>query len=179
MTLGKSGDFFATHSSICPSGACLRWAERETTARNPVRAMPQGKQIGLPKDIPSVLAVAGVDQKRVPLPFSSQGPCFWEGVKFFSDYPKDKPLGKPDLTAFPTGYPIWNVTGSHRLRPGWKEVSKSKGASLIVGPAGNSFSGPHCAGVAALVFSANPDNQSLGSERNPEGNGEGPWAQGS
>ena len=74
------------------------------------RAMPQGKQIGLPKDIPSVLAVAGVDQKRVLLPFSSQGPCFWEGVKFFSDYPKDKPMGKPDLTAFPTGYPVWNVT---------------------------------------------------------------------
>ena len=121
------------------------------------RAMPEGKQIGLPKDIPSVLAVAGVDQKRVPLPFSSQGPCFWEGVKFFSDYPKGKPMGKPDLTAFPTGYPVWNVTGSHRLRPGWKEVSKDRGASLIVGPAGNSFSGPHCAGVAALVFSANPD----------------------
>ncbi len=120
------------------------------------RAMPEGKQIGLPKDIPSVLAVAGVDQKRVPLPFSSEGPCFWEGVKFFSDYPKDKPLGKPDLTAFPTGYPVWNVTGSHRLRPGWKEVSKDQGASLVVGPAGNSFSGPHCAGVAALVFSANP-----------------------
>lgn len=120
------------------------------------RAMPQGKQIGLPKDIPSVLAVAGVDQKRVSLPFSSQGPCFWEGVKFFSDYSKDKPLGKPDLTAFPTGYPVWNVTGSHRLRPDWKEISKDRGASLVVGPAGNSFSGPHCAGVAALVFSANP-----------------------
>jgi subtilisin family serine protease len=120
------------------------------------RAMPAGKQIGLPKDIPSVLAVAGVDQKRVPLPFSSEGPCFWEGVQFFSDYPKDKPLGKPDLTAFPTGYPVWNVTGSHRLRPDWKEVSKDQGASLVVGPAGNSFSGPHCAGVAALVFSANP-----------------------
>ena len=120
------------------------------------RAMPAGKQIGLPKDIPSVLAVAGVDQKRVPLPFSSQGPCFWEGVEFFSDYPKDKPLGKPDLTAFPTGYPVWNVTGSHRLRPDWKEISKDRGASLVVGPAGNSFSGPHCAGVAALVFSANP-----------------------
>ncbi len=120
------------------------------------RAMPEGKQIGLPKDIPCVLAVAGVDQKRVPLPFSSEGPCFWEGVEFFSDYPKDKPLGKPDLTAFPTGYPVWNVTGSHRLRPGWKEVSKDQGASLVVGPAGNSFSGPHCAGVAALVFSANP-----------------------
>jgi hypothetical protein len=120
------------------------------------RAMPEGKQIGLPKDIPCVLAVAGVDQKRVPLPFSSEGPCFWEGVEFFSDYPQGKPLGKPDLTAFPTGYPVWNVTTPLNARRGWKEISKDQGASLIIGPAGNSFSGPHCAGVAALVFSANP-----------------------
>ena len=48
------------------------------------------------------------------------------------------------------------MIGSHR--PLRLEGSKQgKGASLIVGPAGNSFSGPHCAGVAALVFSANPD----------------------
>ncbi len=120
------------------------------------RAMPTGKQIGLPKDIPCVLAVAGVNQKRVLLTFSSEGPCFWEGVEFFSDYPKDKPLGKPDLTAFPTGYPVWNVTTPLNARRGWKEISKDQGASLIIGPAGNSFSGPHCAGVAALVFSANP-----------------------
>jgi len=120
------------------------------------RAMPAGKQIGLPKDIPCVLAVAGVDQKRVLLSFSSEGPCFWEGVKFFSDHPQGKPLGKPDLTAFPTGYPVWNVTTPLNARRGWKEISKDQGASLIIGPAGNSFSGPHCAGVAALVFSANP-----------------------
>ena len=121
------------------------------------RALPRGKQIGLPKDIPSVLAVAGVDKNRVPLPFSSQGPVFWEGVEFFSDYPSDKPLGKPDLTAFPTGYPMWSAKPSSSSRRGWKEVSEAEGASLVIGPAGNSFSGPHGAGVAALIFSANPE----------------------
>tara|TARA_B110000495_G_scaffold157074_1_gene140738 strand:- start:188 stop:457 length:270 start_codon:yes stop_codon:yes gene_type:complete len=39
---------------------------------------------------------------------------------------------------------------------GWNEISPEVGASLVVGPAGNSFSGPHGVGVAALVLSANP-----------------------
>ena len=30
---------------------------------------------------------------------------------------------------------------------------KGEGGSLIIGPAGNSFSGPHAAGVAADAFS--------------------------
>jgi subtilisin family serine protease len=29
--------------------------------------------------------------------------------------------------------------------------------ALVVGPRGNSFSGPHAAGVAALMLSVNPD----------------------
>jgi subtilisin family serine protease len=121
------------------------------------RAMPLGKQIGLPKDIPCVLAIAGVDQSRIQLPFSSEGPCYWEGVQFFSDYSKFNPLPKPDLTAFPTGYPVWNVVGSHKIRRDWKEVERGEGGSLIIGPDGNSFSGPHAAGVAALMLSANPE----------------------
>ena len=122
------------------------------------RAMPGGKQIGLPKDIPCVIAMAGVAKDRSPVPFSSHGPCYWDKIAFFSDYPKDKPLPKPDLTAFPTGYPVWTYPPNRLTKArGWKEISAEEGASLVVGPAGNSFSGPHGVGVAALVLSANPE----------------------
>jgi subtilisin family serine protease len=121
------------------------------------RAMPVGKQIGLPKDIPCVLAIAGVNQSRTKLPFSSEGPCYWEGVKFFSDYSESNPLLKPDLTAFPSGYPVWNLSGAHKIRKDWQEVEREEGGSLVIGPAGNSFSGPHAAGVAALMLSANSE----------------------
>ena len=122
------------------------------------RAMPEGKQIGLPKDIPCVIAMAGVAKDRSPVPFSSHGPCYWDKVAFFSDYPKDKPLSKPDLTAFPTGYPMWTYPPNRLTKArGWKEISAEVGASLVVGPAGNSFSGPHGVGVVALVLSANPE----------------------
>ena len=120
-------------------------------------AMPEGKQIGLPKDIPCVLAIAGVDRSRSQLPFSSEGPCHWEGVHFFSDYPISNSLTKPDLAAFPAGFPVWNVTGSHKVRRDWVEVEKDRGGSLMIGPAGNSFSGPHAAGVAALILSVNAE----------------------
>ena len=121
------------------------------------RAMPKGKQIGLPKDIPCVIAMAGVAKDRSPVAFSSHGPCYWDKVAFFSDYPKDKPLSKPDLTAFPTGYPMWTHLPNRLTKArGWNEISPEVGASLVVGPAGNSFSGPHGVGVAALVLSANP-----------------------
>ena len=122
------------------------------------RAMPEGKQIGLPKDIPCVIAMAGVAKDRSPVAFSSHGPCYWDKVAFFSDYPKDKPLSKPDLTAFPTGYPVWTYPPNRLTKArGWKEISAEVGASLVVGPAGNSFSGPHGVGVVALVLSANPE----------------------
>ena len=122
------------------------------------RALALGKQIGLPKDIPCVVAVAGVAKDRSSIAFSSRGPCYWDKVAFFSDYPKDKPLPKPDLTAFPTGYPMWTHPPNRLTKArGWREISAEDGASLVVGPAGNSFSGPHGVGVAALVLSANPE----------------------
>ena len=122
------------------------------------RALPEGKQIGLPKDIPCVIAMAGVAKDRSPVAFSSHGPCYWGKVAFFSDYPKGNPLSKPDLTAFPTGYPMWTYSPNRLTKArGWKEISAEAGASLVVGPAGNSFSGPHGVGVAALVLSANPE----------------------
>ena len=122
------------------------------------RALGKGKQIGLPKDIPCVVAVAGTTKDRATVSFSSKGPCYWEDVAFFSDYPRNKPLSKPDLTAFPTGYPMWTYPPSRQTKArGWQEISAEEGASLVVGPGGNSFSGPHGVGVAALVLSANPE----------------------
>ena len=36
-------------------------------------------------------------------------------------------------------------------------MEKDRGGSLFLGPAGNSFSGPHAAGVAALILSVTPE----------------------
>jgi subtilisin family serine protease len=123
------------------------------------RGKPEGRQIGLPKDIPCVVAVAGIRQDRSEVSFSSRGPCFWENVAFYSDHPRDKPLSKPDITAFPLGYPTWNhPPRGVALKRGWKEISlEDGGGSIVVGPAGNSFSGPHGVGVAALMLSVNKE----------------------
>ena len=105
-----------------------------------------------------MVAVAGVAKDQSPVAFSSRGPCYWDKVNFFSDYPKGKPLSKPDLTAFPTGYPMWTHPPNRLTKArGWKEISAEEGASLVMGPAGNSFSGPHGVGAAALALSANPE----------------------
>lgn len=121
---------------------------------------PTGHQIALPKDIPCVIAAAGIREDGKLAPFGSEGPCTWEGVRFYDDYPKDKPLKKPDVTAFIGGYPVWNSTLG--LRPKWKlEWQGPDGIGLISGPQGNSFSGPHAVAVAALMLSANPDLQPI------------------
>jgi hypothetical protein len=87
--------------NICHWAGFLPWEERVITAPRSRRAMPTGKQIGLPKDIPCVLAIAGVDRSRIKLPFSSEGPCYWKGVQFFSDYSKQRPLLKPGSNRIP------------------------------------------------------------------------------
>lgn len=116
----------------------------------------KGKQIALPKDIPCVIAAAGIVEDGSKAPASSEGPCYWDGVKFYDDYPEAKPLQKPDVTGIFGGYPVW---GRPQLpNKVWKIFSnEGENFALVIGPQGNSFSGPHAAGVAALMLSANPD----------------------
>jgi hypothetical protein len=122
------------------------------------RAQPAGKQIALPKDIPCVIAASGILRNGNKAPASSEGPCYWSDVKFYSDYPKNKPLNKPDVTGYFGGYPVWGRPSAvQRTNGQWKLLSDEGGnIGLVIGPQGNSFSGPHAAGVAALMLSANP-----------------------
>ena len=118
--------------------------------------LAKGKQIALPKDIPCVIAAAGIVKDGSRAPASSGGPCYWDNVKFYSDYPKNKPLNKPDVTGVFGGYPVW--ARPIKFRRNWQIVSnEGQGFALVIGPQGNSFSGPHAGGVAALMLSANPD----------------------
>lgn len=116
----------------------------------------KGKQIALPKDIPCVIAAAGILEDGTKAPMGSEGPCYWDGVKFYDDYGSDDPLVKPDVTGCFGGYPVWGRSGvfGRRFRV---ESDEGDGFALVVGPQGNSFSGPHAGGVAALMLSVNPE----------------------
>jgi hypothetical protein len=96
-----------------------------------------------PKDVPSVIAVGGVDSTMKPAPFSSMGPAEWSSVVLYGDYPMPNGLRKPDVVAFPgAGYPIVAYpTGYVDPNPTVR---------------GNSLSGPQGAGVAALMLSVAP-----------------------
>lgn len=124
-------------------------------AGNFAKTAPEGKQICLPKDIPCVVAVAGILEDGRRPEFSSKGPCTWTGVRFYDDYPATKPLCKPDLCAPAGGFPCWTKMIPNQSQAQWT-VLWSQGI-LVNGPQGNSFAGPHAAGVAALIFSANPE----------------------
>lgn len=131
-------------------------------AGNYAESRPAGTQIGSPKDIPCVLAAAGVGPSLEITAFSSRGPVSWEGIRFFGDEPELGPaIHKPDLTCCNSGFPMWTLrevwTGKRANRI--REVVREDDAGYILakGPRGNSFAGPHAAGVAALVLEANPD----------------------
>ena len=100
-------------------------------------------QLRIPEGIPSVIAAGGVTRERAPAAFSSMGPVGWEDVLFYGDHPHPPGLVKPDVSGF-TGpeYPLLDPGG------GYHDPNQRRG---------NSFSGPHAAGVAALVLSVAPD----------------------
>ena len=110
-------------------------------AGNFQQTQPIGVQQRIPEGIPSVVSVGGVDQGLELVPFSSLGPVSWSSVVFYEDH---EALTKPDLVAFPgPEYPLIRADGPGYLDPNTRR--------------GNSFSGPHAAGVAALILSANPE----------------------
>ena len=97
-----------------------------------------------PKDVPSVISVGGVDSTMQLAPFSSLGPAEWGSVALYGDYPMPNGLGKPDVVAFPgAGYPILAFPS------GYVDPNNTT--------RGNSLSGPHGSGVAALMLSVAPN----------------------
>ena len=67
----------------------------------------RGKEIALPKDVPCVITAAGITRDGRKADESSEGPCTWDGVKFYEDYPLSLPLAKPDVTGVFGGFPRW------------------------------------------------------------------------
>ena len=153
MELGNYRGVFRTAAEHATAGGVMLAGG----AGNFAKSAPEGKQICLPKDIPCVVAVGGVLEDGKRPEFSSKGPCSWAGVRFYDDYPADRPLLKPNLTAPAGGFPCWTKASTAAAGPNWKVLWKGSPDALVTGPQGNSFAGPHAAGVAALVFSANPE----------------------
>ena len=124
-------------------------------AGNFAQQAPSGHQIALPKDIPCVITAAGIGQGGTAPAFSSRGPCTWDDVLYYCDYPPSAPLSKPDVSGCNADFPLWHWTQSRgrQMQVLWQQ----DGMGLIQGPRGNSFAGPHAGGVAALMLSANPE----------------------
>ena len=109
--------------------------------------LPKPVQLRIPEGIPCVIAAGGVDRNLKVPGFVSLGPVEWASVKMYGDHPMPRGLLKPDVCGFPgAGYPVLGVGGRKYIDPN-RSIR------------GNSFSGPHVAGAAALMLSAAPDLQ--------------------
>jgi subtilisin family serine protease len=103
-------------------------------------------QVQSPKDVPCVIAAGGVDRTMKIPGYCSLGPVEWGSVALYGDHPMPKGLVKPDLACFPgPGYPVLGTSGN----AGYIDPNTSV--------QGNSFSGPHASGAAALVLGVNPE----------------------
>lgn len=93
-------------------------------------------QMRVPEDIPgAVFSPAGVAQSRTRPSFSSQGPVEWNTTHY-----QDGTVNKPDFATVNSNLPYIDTNGRRRT-----------------GVNGNSFAGPHLAGVLSLMLSANPE----------------------
>ncbi len=131
-------------------------------AGNYAQSRPSGTQIGSPKDVPCVIAAAGVGPDLEVTAFSSRGPVSWEGIRFFDQVDAgDLTPAKPDVTCCNSGLPMWTLrevwTGKKANRIEVVVREDDAGYILATGPRGNSFAGPHAAGVVALLLEAQPD----------------------
>lgn len=102
--------------------------------------VPPPEQMAIPEGVPlAVFGVSGVGRDGTRPVFSSQGPVVWETVDYH-----DGQVQKPDFATVNT-----NLLGID-----------SAGHALYRGPrgfSGNSFAGPHTAGILALMLEADPD----------------------
>lgn len=126
-------------------------------AGNYAQRWPKGRQIGSTKDIPCVIAAGGIGADGKVSSFSSRGPVSWKGIRY---YDEEAEISKPDVTACNAGFAMWTHqkvwTGPRAGRLGEIVHQDDAGYILAYGPRGNSFAGPHAAGVAALMLEANP-----------------------
>ena len=100
--------------------------------------LPRPVQLRIPEGMPCVIAVGGLTRNLELPSFVSLGPVEWESVKFYGDHPMPMGLTKPDVCGFAgAGYPLLSTNDKGYIDPNTRIR-------------GNSFSGPHAAGVAAL-----------------------------
>jgi len=101
---------------------------------------PPPYNLRTPADVPSALSIGACDLAEKIGSFSAVGPCTWEGVSGYDDYPLPPGLPKPDLAAPGVGI-ISTTLGGGYSDPDWN---------------GTSMACPHVAGTVALMLSAAP-----------------------